>query len=248
MVYTQTIEKLKAMRLEGIVQALEEQRKQTNITKLDFEERLALLVERQYYWKENKALAARLKRAQLKIPSACLENVNYRSDRGLKRAQIEQLKAGQWIQNNRNTIIVGATGLGKTYLGCALGQDSCREGFRTLYFYAPKLFRALQIAHADGSLTRFLKHIQKQRLLIVDDLGLGSVAAAQYRDFLEILDDRNGAGATLITSQYPVEEWHQIIGDGTVADAILDRLVHNAYQLKLKGESLRKEKEPADKE
>jgi DNA replication protein DnaC len=242
MLYSQTVEKLRAMRLEGMAQALDEQRKQSNATRLEFEERLALLVDRQWLWKENRALAARLKRAQLKIPNACLEDIDYASPRGLKRAQIDQLRAGEWVKNHRNCIITGPTGVGKTYLGCALGQQACRDAIRTIYYYAPKLFRGLQQSHADGSLTKLLKTIQKAGLLIVDDLGIASVGAKQYRDFLEILDDRNGTGSTLITSQFPVAQWHEMIADGTVADAILDRLVHNAYRMELKGESLRKTK------
>jgi len=240
MLYSQTLEKLHALRLEGMAQALEEQRRQANVLKLDFEERLALLVERQWSWKENRALATRLKRAQLKFPNACLEDIDYALHRGLKRAHIEQVRAGEWIQNHRNCLILGPAGIGKTYLGCAFGAQACRDGFRTVYFTAPKLFRALQQAQADGSLTRLLKNIQKARLLIVDDLGVAAVGPRQYRDLLEILDDRSGNGSTLMTSQFPVEEWHEVIADPTVADAILDRLVHNAYRLDLKGESVRK--------
>ena len=242
MLYSQTLEKLRALRLDGMAQALEEQRRQANVLKLEFEERLALLVERQWSWKENRALAARLKRAQLKFPNACLEDIDYALHRGLKRAQIEQVRAGEWVQNHRNCLVIGPTGIGKTYLGCAFGAQACRDGFRTAYFTAPKLFRALQQAHADGSLTKLLKSIQKARVFIVDDLGVAAVGPRQYRDFLEILDDRSGNGSTLITSQYPVEQWHEVIADATVADAILDRLVHNAYRLDLKGESVRKTK------
>ncbi|MBI1748313.1 MAG: ATP-binding protein [Acidobacteria bacterium] len=249
MLYSQTLEKLRALRLEGMADALEEQRKQSDITQLEFEDRLALLVERQWLWKENRALAARLKRAQLKIPSACLEDIDYGNARGLKRAQIDQLRAGAWLKHHRNCLITGPTGVGKTYLGCALGQQACREGVRTIYYYAPKLFRGLQQAQADGSLTKLLKTIQKASLLIIDDLGIAAVGPKQYRDFLEILDDRNGTGSTLITSQFPVAQWHEMIADGTVADAILDRLVHNAYRMELKGESLRKTKmAPSDKD
>lgn len=240
MIYSQTLEKLRALRLDGLAQALEEQRRQANVLQLEFEERLALLVERQWTWKENRARAARLKRAQLKFPNACLEDIDYALHRGLKRAHIEQVRAGEWVQNHRNCLILGPTGIGKTYLGCAFGAQACRDGFRTAYFTAPKLFRALQQAHADGSLTKLLKAIQKARVFIVDDLGVAAVGPRQYRDFLEIIDDRSGNGSTLITSQYPVEQWHEVIADATVADAILDRLVHNAYRLDLKGESVRK--------
>ena len=242
MIYSQTLEKLRALRLEGMAQALEEQRQQANVLKLDFEERLALLVERQWTWKENRAMAARLKRAQFKFPNACLEDIDYAPHRGLKRAQVEQLRAGEWIQNNRNCLIIGPTGIGKSYLSCAFGVQGCRDGFRAAYYTAPKLFRALQEAHADGSLSKLLKSLLKARVLVVDDLGVAAVGPKQYRDFLEIIDDRCGNGSTVITSQFPIEQWHDVIADATVADAILDRLVHNAYQLNLKGESIRKTK------
>jgi DNA replication protein DnaC len=239
MLYTQTLEKLHALRLDGLAEALEEQRRQPDITQLDFEARLGLLVERQWIWKENRSLLTRLKSAQLKI-SASLEDIDYRHPRGLKRAQIEQLRASRWVQERRNCLITGPTGAGKTYLACALGHQACRDGYRTLYYYAPKLFRALQTAQADGSLLSLLKRIARSPLLLIDDLGIASVAGKAYRDLLEILDDRQGLGSTLITSQFPVNQWHEIIADATVADAILDRLVHNAYRIELKGESLRK--------
>lgn len=239
MLYTQTLEKLYALHLDGLAAALEEQRRQTQVTELDFEARLGLLVERQWSWKENRSLASRLKSAQLKI-AASLEDIDYRHPRALKRAQIEQLRASKWIQEKRNCLITGPAGIGKTYLACALGHQACRDGHRTLYYYAPKLFRALQTAQADGSLLSLLKKMARAPLLIIDDLGIASVTGKAYRDLLEILDDRHGQGATLMTSQFPVNQWHEVIADATVADAILDRLVHNAYRLELKGESLRK--------
>jgi len=242
-----TSDKLRALRLDGMLEALEEQRRQSGIRELDFEERFGLLVERQWLWKENRALAARLKNAQLKIAHATLEDINYRHPRGLKRAQIEQLRASAWVQEHRNCIITGPTGIGKSYLACALGHQACREGLRTRYFYAPKLFRALETAHADGSLASLLKTLARLDLFIIDDLGLAPAKARQYRDLLEVVDDRIGRGATLLTSQYPVAQWHDTIGDATVADALLDRLVHNAYRLELDGKSLRDPKSaPAD--
>jgi len=235
----QTMDKLTALRLEGMAQALEEQRRQADISQLDFEERLALLVERQWLWRENRALAARLHGAQLKV-AASLEDIDYRHPRGLKRAQIEQLRASQWVNQHRNCLITGPTGCGKTYLACALAHQACRDGHRVCYYYAPKLFRELQNAQADGSLLKLLKKLARAALVVIDDFGLATVTGKQYRDLLEILDDRHGLGATLITSQFPVDQWHGVINDATVADAILDRLVHNAYRLDLQGESIRK--------
>jgi DNA replication protein DnaC len=244
MLYTQTVEKLQALRLEGMAQALTEQRQQSDLAAFSFEDRLALLVERQWLWRENRGLAIRLKNAQLKI-SASLEDLDYRSSRGLKRAQIEQLRASSWVKDHRNCLITGPTGSGKTYLACAVGAQACREGYGTLYYYAPKFFRALETARADGSLLPLLKKLARAPLILVDDLGL---PGKLYREFLEMLDDRQGQGATLITSQFPVSQWHEVIADPTVADAILDRLVHNAYRIELKGESLRKGKTPSENE
>ena len=239
MLPTQTVDKLQALRLAGMVEALQEQRRQSDIVQLDFEDRLALLVERQWLWKENRGLTTRLKKAQFKI-SACLEDLDYRSSRGLKRAQIDQLRTSQWVKEHRNYLITGPTGSGKTYLACAIGAHACREGCQTLYFYAPKFFRTLESSRADGSLLPWLKKLARAPLLIIDDLGIASVPGKLYREFLEVLDDRQGQGSTLITSQFPVNQWHEIIADATVADAILDRLVHNAYRIELTGESMRK--------
>ena len=234
-----TMDKLRALRLDGMVQALEEQRRESDIGRLDFEARLALLVERQWLWKSNRALATRLHQAQFKI-AATLEDVDYRHPRGLKRAQLEQLRVNDWIGQHRACLITGPTGCGKTYLACALGHQACRDGHRSLYYYAPKLFRDLQIAQVDGSLPKRLKQLSRLRLLVIDDLGLATATPKQYRDLLEILDDRLGRGALIITSQFPVSRWHELVGDATIADALLDRLVHQAYRIELQGESMRK--------
>jgi len=239
MIYTQTLEKLRALRLEGMAQALEEQRRQRDITQLEFEERLALLVERQWLYKENRGLATRLKNAHLKMPDATLEDIDYRHPRGLKRAQIEQLRASRWLEQRHGCIITGPTGVGKTYLSCALGHQACRDGFHVISYRAPKLFRAFQTAHADGSLHKLFKQLARKQLLIIDDLGLEVASAKQYRDLLEVIDDRSSKGATVITSQFPVGQWHELIADPTAADALLDRLVHNAYRLELDGKSMR---------
>ncbi len=239
MLYEPTIQKLQAMKLHGMVEALEEQRKSASVGDLSFEDRLAMLIERQWLWKENRALTARLQFAKLRQP-ACLEDIDYRHSRGLQRSVIEHLAGGDWIQHSQNCLITGPTGVGKSYLACALAQKACRDGYRTLYFYAPKLFRELSAGQADGSLPSLLKKLAKTQLLVIDDWGLEKASPAQYRDFLEILDDRQGRAATLITSQFPPVRWHELIGDATVADAILDRLIHGSHRIELKGESLRK--------
>ncbi len=239
MLIEQTMEKLYAMKLNGFVDAWNEQRENPQSEDLTFDDRLAILVDRQWIWKENRALNTRLKYAKLR-QTACLEDVDFRHPRGLKRATINQLASCEWINHHQNCLITGPTGVGKSYLACALAQKACREGYRALYFYLPKLFRELTMSQADGSLIKLLKKLARVDLLVIDDWGLTPLEADQYRLFLEILDDRQGAGATLITSQYPVNTWHELIGDPTVGDAILDRLAHNAHKLELKGDSLRR--------
>lgn len=236
-----TMTKLYEMKLHGMAEAYEEQRASSSIAELSFDERFAMLVERQWIWKENRALATRLHYAGLK-QQAAVEDLDFRDSRGLKRGQIDQLNTGEWIERHQNVIVTGSTGCGKTFVACALAHKVCREGYRALYFYAPKLFRALAQAQADGSLPKLLKKIAKAHLLVVDDWGLAKIDERQYREFLEILDDRHGCGSTLITSQFPVGAWHEAIPDPTVADAILDRLIHNSHRIELKGESMRKRK------
>jgi len=236
-----TLSKLYALKLNGMAEAFEEQRGQPRMAELSFEERFALLVERQWLWKENRALAARLTYAQFKAP-ACVEDLDCRDGRGLKRSVIESLANCDWVTYHQNVLITGPTGTGKTFLACALAHTACRAGHRAVYGYGPKLFRELALAHADGSLAKLLKKLAKAAVLVLDDWGLAKLDAQGYRDFLEILDDRQGRGATILTSQFPVATWHEAITDPTVADAILDRLIHNAHRIELKGDSLRKRK------
>lgn len=239
MLNEQTIEKLLAMKLNGMAEAYEEHKRSSQAQELSFEERFALLVERQWTWKEDRALRRRLQYAGLK-QTACIEDIDYRRPRGLDRSTIEHLATSEWVRHHQNCIITGATGVGKSFLACALAQKACRDGHRSIYFFLPKLFRAITTAQADGSLIKLLKKIASAEVLVIDDWGLANAAPKQYREFLEVLDDRHGSGSTVITSQFPLNTWHEIIGDPTVADAILDRLVHNAHHIQLDGESMRK--------
>jgi DNA replication protein DnaC len=233
--------KLYAMKLNGMAEAYDEQCSQSSVTELGFEERFGMLVDRQWLWKENRALATRLNYAKLR-QSACFEDLDFTEARGLKRALTDQLGTCEWVRQHQNLIITGPTGCGKTFVACALAHKACREGYRALYFYAPKLFRALSTAYADGSLANLLKKIAKAQVLVLDDWGLAKIDERQYREFLEILDDRHGQGSTVMTSQFPLSAWHEAIPDPTVADALLDRLIHNAHRIEMKGESMRKRK------
>ena len=239
MLTEQTIEKLYLMRLTGMADALKEQLQSTEISSLSFEERIGLLVDHQWNFKENKTLGNRIKKAFLK-QQACIEDIDYRTHRGLTKSVIAQLSLSNWIDQHLNCIITGPTGVGKTYLACAIGHKACRNGFNVLYYYLPKLFREMEIASTEGKLSSFLHKLSKTNLLIIDDWGMQNLTNEQYRDFLEILDDRHQLSSTLITSQFPVKHWHDNIGNPTVADAILDRLIHNCHKIELDGPSMRK--------
>jgi DNA replication protein DnaC len=241
MMNEQTMTKLYAMKLNGIADGYEEQRQQPKMADISFDERLGMLVDRQWRWREERALKTRLRNAKFKL-QACIEDVDYRTSRGVKRAQINQLSSSEWVGYHQNMILTGPTGTGKTFLACALGQKACRDGYRVRYYVAAKLFRELSAAHVDGSFGRLSAKLTKTDLLLIDDWGMETLKESEYRDFLEILDDRQGAGATLITSQFPTKLWHDTIGNPTVADAILDRLVHNAHCIELEGESMRRRK------
>ena len=226
------------MKLNGLAAGYEEQRQQPRMADLSFDERFGLLVDRQWRWREDRSLKTRLHNAKFKL-QACIEDVDYRTSRGLKRAQVDQLSSSEWVRFHQNVLLTGPTGTGKSFLACALGQKACRDGYRVRYYVAAKLFRELTQAHADGSFTSLSSALLKADLLLIDDWGLETLKESQYRDFLELLDDRQGSGATLITSQFPTKLWHDTIGNPTVADAILDRLFHNAHRIELKGGTLR---------
>ena len=241
-----TLEHLYAMRLHGMAEAFRKQLEDPHAGELSFEERFALLVESQWTWKESRALTRRLALARLKQP-ACLEDVDFRHPRGLDRGRFTGLAhESAWVRRKQNVLLVGPTGVGKSYLACALAQRACRDGFSALYTRAPQLFRDLQAARAAGGLARLLAKLARVDALVVDDFALAPMSELERRDFLDICDDRYRLRSTVLTSQLPADQWHGPVGDPTVADSILDRLVHNAHRFALRGESLRKVRDRAE--
>lgn len=234
-----TLDKLESLRLHGMIQALKQQWQQPEINKLSFEQRLGLLVDRETDLRQTRQMQARLRKAKLR-QNAVVEDVDFKQPRGLDRSQVLQLATCQWIKQKQNLLITGPTGVGKSYLACALSHTACREGYSVLYLRVARLFADLALARGDGRYIKLLATFAKTDLLILDDYGLSPFTKEQRYDFLEILEDRHGLRSTLVTSQLPVEHWHEQIGDPTTADAILDRLVHNAHTMKLKGGSMRK--------
>jgi DNA replication protein DnaC len=234
-----THEHLTQLRLFGMAKALAEQAALPDIQSLSFEERLGLLVDRELAERQNRQTTSRLRRARLKQP-AVAEDIDYRHPRGLDKAMFRRLLTGEWVDAHQNVLITGPTGVGKTYLACALANAACRQGRTALYQRLPRLFEELAIARGDGRYPRFMTQIAKVDVLLLDDWGLAVLDDERRRDLLEILDERYQTRSTVITSQLPVATWHDSLGDPTLADAILDRLVHHAHPLTLAGDSLRK--------
>ena len=233
------MEKLTAMRLLGMVDALKTQEQDPASRELSFLDRLGLLVDQQWTWRENQALARRLHAAKLK--GAAVEDIDYRTARGLDKSVIRALaQKSAWVEQHENIFVLGPTGVGKSFVACALAQKACRDGYSALYVRAPALFRDLAIARADGSLRSVFARFARIDVLVIDDWAMAPLAETERRDFWEISEDRYQTRSTILTSQLPVARWHEQIGDATAADGILDRLVHNAHRIEMRGDSMRK--------
>ena len=239
MLIEQTKQKLFTLKLTGMLEAFEQQRAQPDTHALSFEERLGLLVDKEMISRENKRLERLLRAAKLRI-NACIEDIDYRHPRGLDRSQMASLASCDWIKQQLNLCLTGATGTGKTWLACALGNQACRQGYSVRYLRVPRLFEMLRIGHGDGSYPRIMNQLAKIDCLVLDDWGLQKLNAPQRNDLMEIIEDRYKLRSTIIASQLPIDHWHDYVGEATIADAILDRLLHNAHRLLLEGESMRK--------
>ncbi len=241
MLIVPTLEKLKGLKLYGMSKAFEQQLTSSDYKDLCFEERLGLLVDQEITERENRRLKTRLKQARLR-QQACMENIDYHHPRGLDKSLVRSLATCQWVRDHLNILITGPTGVGKSYIACSLGHRACLEGFNVFYCRAPRIFHDLAIAQADGRYSKIMNSIAKAQVLIIDDWGFSVLTDQERMNLLEILEDRHDIHSTIITSQLPVDHWHEMIGNPTLSDAILDRLIHNAYKINMKGGSMRKKK------
>lgn len=236
-----TLEKLRTLRLVTMAANYEEQRQKSDIAELGFDERFGLLVDAEYLSRENRRMRLRLRDAKLKLGQACIEDIDYPAKRELDKGVIRQLATCKWVEEHHNVVITGPTGTGKTYLACALGNQACRKGYRTMYYRSTRLFDELMLARASGTYARLLGKLARMDVLILDDWGLKPIGEQERYDLLEVLEDRYGSRSTIMTSQLPAAKWHDQLGEATIADAILDRVLHGAHRLTLKGPSRRKE-------
>ena len=236
-----TVEKLKLLRLNAMAEAWAAQQAQPEIAALSFDERFGLLVDAEWMHRENARLARALKEAKLRMSSACIEDIDYASKRELDKALVRQLGSCRWVAEHQNVVITGKTGTGKTYIACAFAQQACRKGYRAIYRRAPRLYQELTLAKADGTYARLLSRLARTDVLVIDDFALAPLTAEQRNDLLEILEDRYGNRSTIFASQLEAKRYHEYLGDPTVADAVCDRLLHNAHRVVLQGPSRRKE-------
>jgi len=239
MLNKQTIEKLHTLKLIGMAEAFKEQSEQPDMDRLSFPERFGLIIDRQWTWQENRRMQRYLANAKLKL-NACVEDIDYKSPRDIDQSVMMKLISCDWIRRHQNIIVTGPTGVGKTFVACALANKACREGYRTSYIRTPKFSYQLALSRGDGSYGKMITKLSKTHVLVIDDLGLTPMTDTERRDLLEVIEERHGHASTIVTSQLPVDHWHEQIGDPTIADAILDRLVHNAHKITLKGGSQRK--------
>jgi DNA replication protein DnaC len=230
------------MHLDGMVSGLIEQQKNTDTTKLGFDERFGLLVDAEWMHRENRRLGRALREAKLKIGQACIEDIDCSARREIDKAVVRALATCRWVQEHQSILVTGMTGTGKTYVACALAQQACRKGFRAVYRRASRLFDEMRLARADGTWARVLARVARIDVLVIDDFAIAPLTDEQRRDLLELLDDRYGSRSTIVTSQLDPKDWHDYLADPTLADAICDRLLHSAHRLVLKGPSRRKEK------
>ena len=240
MLHEPTADKLAELRLHALSRAWQEQAADASMHDLAFDERLAMLVEAEWMDRQNKRLTRALKEAKLRISAACIEDIEFDAVRKLDRKKIRELSNCRWVDDHQNVIVTGKTGVGKSYLACALAQQACRKGYRAIYRRTSRLFDELRLAHADGTYPRLLARLARADVLVIDDWGLAALNDGERRDLLEIMEDRYALKSTIWTSQLPVDAWHDHIGDPTVADAICDRVVHNAHRIVLNGPSRRK--------
>lgn len=236
-----TMQKLLSLKLTAFANAWTEQQKNPEMNKLSFDERLGFLVDAEHLARDNARVRRCLREAKLRMSAASVEDIDYAPKRELDKAVIRQLSSCRWVAEHHNVVITGMTGTGKTYVACALAQQACRKGYRAVYRRAPRLFEELTLAHADGSYARLLTRLAKVDVLVIDDWGLAPPTDRERRDLLEVIEDRHGNRSTIITSQLPTTKWHDQLGDPTIADAVCDRILHNAHRLVLKGPSRRKE-------
>lgn len=241
MLNTPTLEKLRDLRLYGMLKSFQEQAEASEYAHMSFEERLGIMIDREVNERDNRGLKTRLRKAGLR-QQACMEDIDYQHPRGLEKPLMKQLGQCKWIKEHLNVLITGPCGTGKSYIACALAHRACMQGFTALYVRAPRLFLDIAIARGDGRYSKIMRGIARTTVLIIDDWGLTNLEEQHRQDLLEILEDRHNLQSTIITSQLPVKHWHEVIGNPTLADAILDRLVHNAYKITLKGDSMRKKK------